>query len=142
MPVNSLTLSRLIAPCLAGIALLGLATRANSQAAEIPAAQSLPAVRSAAEAALRSQLDSSMTGVIFEAAALDSRLRLAACPARLSVNATLPRGTQSRVMVRVACNGSVYWSVNVPVDIHRKTDVLVMRRAVGRGENVTAADVL
>ena len=101
-----------------------------------PAAQSLPAVRSAAEAALRRQLDPAVTGVMFEAAELDSRLRLAACPAPLAVNATLPRGTQSRVMVRVACKSSVYWTVNVPVDIHRKTDVLVMRRAVGRGENI------
>jgi flagella basal body P-ring formation protein FlgA len=135
MPVNSLTLS-----CLLGAALLGLAAQANSQGA--PPAQSLPAVRSAAEAALRRQLDPSITGVIFEAAELDSRLRLAACPAPLTVNATLPRGTQSRVLVRVACSSSVYWSLNVPVDIHRNTDVLVMRRAVGRGENIAAGDVL
>ena len=120
--------------------MLCLATQANSQSA--PAAQSLPAVRTAAEAALRRQLDATMTGVIFDAAELDSRLRLVACPAPLSVNAMLPRGTQSRVMVRVACKGSVNWSLNVPVDIHRKTDVLVMRRAVGRGENIAAGDVL
>jgi flagella basal body P-ring formation protein FlgA len=137
MPVNSLTLC-----CLLGLALLGLSAPANSQGAETPAAQSLPAVRSAAEAALRRQLDAGTTGVILEAAALDSRLRLVACPAPLATNATLPRGTQSRVMVRVACNSNIYWSVNVPVDIHRKTDVLVMRRAVGRGENIAAADVL
>jgi len=135
MPVKSLTLS-----CLLG---LGLATQANSQGASpTPAAQSLPAVRSAAEAALRRQLDLGVTGVIFEAAELDSRLRLAACPAPLAVNATLPRGTQARVLVRVACKSSVYWSLNVPVDIHRKTDVLVTRRAVGRGENIAVGDVL
>src|SRR5687768_15823055 len=105
MPVNSLTLS-----CLLGLSLLGLPAQANSQGAELPAAQSLPAVRSAAETALRRQLDAGMTGVILEATALDSRLRLAACPAPLAVTATLPRGTQSRVMVRVACKGNVYWS--------------------------------
>jgi len=131
MPVKSLTL----------LCLLALATQANSQGA-VPAGQPLHAVRSAAVAALRRQLDSSMTGVIFEAAELDPRLRLTACPTPLAVNATLPRGTQSRTMVRVACKGTVFWSVNVPVDIHRKTDVLVMRRAVGRGENISAADVL
>ena len=80
--------------------------------------------------------------MILEAAELDSRLRLAACPAPLATTAALPRGTQSRVMVRVACNSNIYWSLNVPVDIHRKTDVLVMRRAVGRGENIAAGDVL
>jgi flagella basal body P-ring formation protein FlgA len=124
------------------MAVLGLATPANSQGTPTPATQSLPAVRSAAEAALRRQLDPGVTGVIFEAAELDSRLRLAACAAPLAVTATLPRGTQSRVMVRVACKSNVYWSLNVPVDIHRKTDVLVMRRAVGRGENIAVGDVL
>jgi flagella basal body P-ring formation protein FlgA len=137
MPVNTLTLSLLF-----GLAVIGLATQANSQGTPAPAAQSLPAVRSAAEAALRRQLDPAVTGVIFEAAELDSRLRLAACPAPFTVNAALPRGTQSRVMVRVACKSSVYWSVNVPVDTHRKMDVLVMRRAVGRGEKIAAGDVL
>jgi len=137
MPVNSLTLC-----CLLGAASLGFATQANSQGAEAPAAQSLSAVRKAAESALRRQLDASMTGVILEASELDSRLRLAACPAPLAVNATLPRGTQSRVLVRVACKGNVNWSLNVPVDIHRETSVLVMRRAVGRGENIATGDVL
>jgi flagellar basal body P-ring formation protein FlgA len=137
MPVNSLTLC-----CLLGAASLGFATQANSQSAEAPAAQSLPAVRKAAETSLRRQLDASMTGVILEAAELDSRLRLATCPAPLAVTATLPRGTQSRVLVRVACKGSVNWSLNVPVDIHRETSVLVMRRAVGRGESIAAGDVL
>jgi flagella basal body P-ring formation protein FlgA len=137
MPVNSLTLS-----CLFGLAVIGFATQANSQGTPAPAAQSLPAVRSAAEAALRRQLDPAVTGVTFEADELDSRLRLAACPAPFAVNAALPRGTQSRVMVRVACKSGVYWTVNVPVDIHRKMDVLVMRRAAGRGEKIAAGDVL
>src|SRR5882672_8456804 len=137
MPVNTLTLS-----CLLGAALLGLATQANSQGAEVPTAQSLPAVRSAAVSALRRQLDPTVTGVILEAAELDARLRLPACPGPLAINAALPRGTQSRVMVRVACKTNVYWSLNVPVDIHRKTDVLVTRRALGRGENIAATDVL
>jgi flagella basal body P-ring formation protein FlgA len=131
MQVNPLTL----------LCLLALATQANSQGAP-PTAQSLPAVRSAAVDALRRQLDPSVTGVNFDAAELDSRLRLIACPAPLTANGALPRGTQARVMVRVACNSSVYWTVNVPVDIHHKSDVLVMRRAVGRGENIAAGDVL
>jgi len=133
MTVNSLTLV---------LALLCFATQANSQTAAPAGAQSLPAVRSAAEAALRRQIDPGVTGVVFEAAELDSRLRLAVCPVPLAVNATLPRGTQSRVLVRVACKGSVNWTLNVPVDIHRETTVLVMRRAVGRGENIAAGDVL
>lgn len=136
MPVNSLTL-------LAAGLLLGFTPQANSQGATSDsAAQSLPTVRRAAEGALRHELDPAVTGVSFEAAELDPRLRLAACTAPLSVKGTLPRGTQARVMVRVACNSSVFWTLNVPVDIHRKTDVLVMRRAVGRGENIAPGDVL
>ncbi len=126
MPVNSLTLF------VVGL-LLGFAPQANAQDAPSAAAQSLPAVRRAAEGALRHELDPAVAGVAFEAAELDPRLRLAACPAPLTVKGTLPRGTQARVLVRVACNSSVFWTLNVPVDIHRKTDVLVIRRAVGRG---------
>jgi flagella basal body P-ring formation protein FlgA len=81
-------------------------------------------------------------GVELTAAALDARLRVPACAAPLVTNATLPRGTQSRVVVRVACNANAIWNLNVPVEIHRKTDVLVTRRAVARGEGMGAADVV
>ena len=138
MLVNPLTLSRLL-----GLLLLGLATQANSQAtAAGDAAQSLAAVRRAAEGQLRRELDRGVTGVTFTAADLDARLRVAACPAALVTTGKLPRGTQARVMVRVACNSTVYWSLNVPVDIHHATDVLVLRRAVGRGELIREEDVL
>jgi flagella basal body P-ring formation protein FlgA len=137
MPVNSLTLSLL----LAGIGWWGLVSPAHSQVVETPT-QSLAAVRAAAESALRRQIEPAATGVILEAANLDARLRLAACPAPLAVEVALPRGAQSRVLARVACKKTVSWTVNVPVEIHRKADVLVMRRAVGRGENIASADVV
>jgi flagella basal body P-ring formation protein FlgA len=138
MLVKPLTLSFLL-----GLLLSGLATQANSQvvpASEAP--QSLAAVRRAAEGQLRRELDAGRTGVSFTAAELDSRLRVAACPTALVTTGKLPRGTQARVLVRVACNSRVYWSLNVPVDIHHATDVLVLRRAVGRGEIIRAEDVL
>jgi flagella basal body P-ring formation protein FlgA len=91
---------------------------------------------------LRRELDAGVTGVSFIAAELDARLRVAACPAPLLTTGKLPRGTQARVLVRVACNSSVYWSLNVPVDIHHLTQVLVLRRAVGRGEIIREEDVL
>lgn len=128
---------------LSGLLLFGLATPANSQgAAAGDATQSLVAVRRAAEGQLRRELDSGVTGVKFTAAELDSRLRVAACPGPLVTTGKLPRGTQARVLVRVACNSTVYWSLNVPVDIHHATEVLVLRRAVGRGEIIRAEDVL
>lgn len=133
MSVNPLTLSALV------LALFATATR--SQGAPADTVQSLPAVRRAAEAELRRELDPAATGVMFEAAELDPRLRVTACTSPLVVTGKLPRGTQARVLVRVACNGNAYWSLNVPVDIRRKADVLVMRRAVGRGEPIGAGDV-
>jgi flagella basal body P-ring formation protein FlgA len=137
MSVNSLTLSLV----LAGLGSWGWIAPAHSQAMETPA-QSLPAVRAAAESALRRQIEPAASGVILEAAHLDARLRLAACPGPLAVDVALPRGTQSRVLARVACKNTVSWTLNVPVDIHRKADVLVMRRAVGRGENIAVGDVI
>jgi flagella basal body P-ring formation protein FlgA len=137
MPVNSLTLSLV----LAGVGLLGVASKSRAQVGETPT-QSLSAVRTAAESALRRQIEPAASGVILEAASLDARLRLAACPAPLAVEVALPRGTQSRVLARVACRNTVFWSLNVPVDIHRKADVLVMKRAVGRGENIATVDVV
>lgn len=134
MPVKSLTLLLL--------ALLG-SSLAYSQGAPAGAAtQSLSAVRRAAEGHLRRELDPRMTGVTLEAAELDSRLRVAACTSPLVVTGKLPHGTQARTLVRVACNTHVFWTLNVPVDIHRATDVLVLKRAVGRGENIRAEDVL
>jgi len=138
MLVKPLTLRFLL-----GLLLFGLATQANSQVVPaIEATQSLAAVRRAAEGQLRRELDAGRTGVSFTAAELDSRLRVAACPTVLVTTGKLPRGTQARVLVRVACNSTVYWSLNVPVDIHHATDVLVLRRAVGRGEIIRAEDVL
>src|SRR3954462_2446242 len=66
--------------------------------------QSLAAVRTAAERALRRQIDPQLGGVTLNAAALDSRLRLAACPAELETFAQPPRGNQARALVRVSCS--------------------------------------
>lgn len=134
MPVKSLTLVLVL--------LLGASLARAQDAPSGAATQSLSAVRRAAEGHLRRELDPRMTGVTLEAAELDSRLRVAACTSPLVVSGKLPRGTQARALVRVACNGNVYWTLNVPVEIHRATDVLVLKRAVGRGENIRAEDVL
>jgi flagella basal body P-ring formation protein FlgA len=102
--------------------------------------QSLAALRSAAERALRRQIDPQLGGVELKAAALDARLRLAACPGELETFAQAPRGNQARGLVRVSCGSR--WSVNVPVEIRRELDVLVLKRPVTRGEILGAADVV
>lgn len=103
--------------------------------------QSLAAVQHAAEAAVRRELDVSLTGVTLTAADLDARLRVPACPTALETQTNLPRGNQTRVLVRVGCKTPANWNINVPVDIRRETTVLVLRRAMARGESIGAGDV-
>src|SRR5688500_2128202 len=131
MSVKRLTIwSVLFTCCVAGLA-----------GAQAPAAwQSLDTVRSAAERGLRAQLDTQLKGVELSARALDTRLRVVACGSKLETEASAPRGTQSRVLVRVSCPAAP-WTLNVPVDIRREFAVLVLRRPVGRGESLTAKDV-
>jgi flagella basal body P-ring formation protein FlgA len=139
MSVNSLTLLRRLQLRVLLLAALLAAPPGHAQSPEA-GVQPLAAIRAAAERALRATIDASLPGVQLEAAALDVRLRLAACATRLDALATAPRHSQSRVPVRVSCAAPA-WTVNVPVEIRRSHDVLVLRRAVGRGESITAADL-
>src|SRR3990170_4789408 len=118
MPVNTLT-----AVSMLGALLLGLSAAASAEgAAPEGVMQSLSAVRREAVAAVRREIDPSIPGVTLTAAELDPRLRVSACGGPLSARATMPRGTQARVLVRVACNAHSHWNLSVPVDIHRKAD--------------------
>jgi flagella basal body P-ring formation protein FlgA len=103
--------------------------------------QPLAAVRRAAESAVRRELDPALAGVTLSAAELDTRLRFAACPTSLDTMAMAPRGNQARVLVRVSCRAPANWNINVPVEIRRETSVLVLRRAMARGETIGAGDV-
>lgn len=103
--------------------------------------QALSSVRAAAERAVRGVLDPKATGVSIEAGTLDPRLRLAACATPLEAHAQPPRGNQSRVLARVSCMQGSPWTVHVPVDIRRTHNVLVLKRAIARGEAIGAADV-
>lgn len=140
MPVNPLTsgVSRIFVRVLLGS--LSLALGAQCLAQQAPAQQSLDSVRSAAEHALRDEL-AHVPGVQLTAVALDPRLRLAACGARLETQATPPRGTQTRSLVRVTCSQGANWTVNVPVEIRREVTVFVVKRSLARGEAMVAADV-
>ncbi|HKU89237.1 MAG TPA: flagellar basal body P-ring formation chaperone FlgA [Steroidobacteraceae bacterium] len=126
----------------AGVAPAQGQVRSAAVAETPPGLQSLAAVRSAAERALRRQIDPQLGGVTLNAVALDTRLRLAACPNALDTLAQPPRGNQARALVRVSCSGAVTWTLNVPVEIRRELDVLVLKRAVARGEILGAADVV
>lgn len=132
------TLSVLAVLLAASLADAGFEARAQESAG----LQSLQAVRSAAERALRRQIDAQLSGITLNAAALDPRLRLPACAAELEAFAQPPRGNQARALVRVGCASGTPWTLNVPVEIRRELDVLVLRRPVARGEILAAADVV
>jgi len=103
--------------------------------------QSLARIQRVAESALRRELDPALPKVELTATDLDARLRLAACGVPLDTNTAMPRGSQTRVLVRVACKSPAIWSVNVSVDIRREATLLVLRRAIARGETIGAGDV-
>jgi flagella basal body P-ring formation protein FlgA len=119
-----------------------LATASGSVASQAlaPGTQPLESVRATAEAGLRGVIDPGLPGVQLEAMSLDSRLRLPACHGKLGSFVAAPRHNQSRVPVRVTC-ATPTWTVHVPVEIRRAHPVLVMRRAVSRGERILPADV-
>ncbi len=121
--------------------MLLLASVAAGAQESVGGVQSLSAIRRDAVAAVAREVGAGIAGVTFEAADLDPRLRLTACPTPLTARAAAPRGTQSRLLVRVSCTAGAFWNLNVPVEIHRRSEVLVMRRAVARGAAITAADV-
>jgi len=135
MPVKTLTVSCVV------LLLAAHAAGVQAQAPDATGLQSLAAVRSAAERALRQQIDPQVPGVQLQATALDARLRLPACANALETYAQPPRGSQARALVRVGCSAGASWTLNVPVEIRREVDVLLLRRAVARGETLAAGDV-
>jgi flagella basal body P-ring formation protein FlgA len=115
------------------------ATSARSQE---PGVQPLDGVRQAAERAVRREIDPALTNVALDPVPLDPRLRLPPCATALESQAQPPRGLQTRVLARVSCNAGATWSLNVPVDIRREVTLLILRRAIGRGETIAPADVI
>lgn len=144
MRVNALTtrVSTLLKTVAVACAAMFLLFAARAFAQEQPGVQSLSAVRLAAERALRRAIDPAPAGVQLAAATLDPRLRLLPCGGALQTYLQPPRGSQARVAVRVSCRQGATWSVNVPVEISREQQVLVLKRAVARGEILGAGDVV
>jgi flagella basal body P-ring formation protein FlgA len=106
------------------------------------AVESLPAIRSAAQSYVKSLVPASAGETTVTVGQLDSRLRLARCPAK-QLTASLPAGMalQARSTVGVSCAAPVHWTVYVPVTIESKIEVLVLTHAVNREARLTAADV-
>ena len=120
----------------------GLAAAAATAAADSGAAQPLAAVRAAAEAQVRTQLHGVAYEVHVQAADLDPRLHLAACPVALTATAPAASEPAARVTVRVSCTTSrQLWSLFVPVAVESEIPLLVLRQSQIRGARLTAQDV-
>jgi flagellar basal body P-ring formation protein FlgA len=106
------------------------------------AVQDVESIRASATAFVRERLQPTGNVVIHaQAAALDPRLRLAACTQ--PVIAFSPAGeirAAARTTIGVRCNAPA-WSVYVPVTVESELPVLVTTRALPRNAAVTAQDV-
>ncbi len=103
--------------------------------AQDAALQPLASIRAAAEKAVRDIID---PGIVWREAQRH-RAGSASAPGWMQQQthtfAPAPRHTQSRVPVRVSC-AAPSWTMNVPVEIRRTHQVLLLKRAVGRGEAI------
>lgn len=105
--------------------------------AAAPAWQSVASVR---DAALRHAREAVPADARLEAGRLDERLHLSACPAALLTRTSSE--TPTALSVEVRCEtAQAAWKLFVPVSVSVQVPVLVTKRALARGQAVTAADV-
>jgi flagella basal body P-ring formation protein FlgA len=97
--------------------------------------ESLDRIREVARAFATQQADA---GTQVQVSALDSRLRLPACAQE--PQAFAPAGSSGRgaLTIGVRCDAPMAWSIYVPVRISETRRVLVLRRALARGEVINA----
>jgi len=72
--------------------------------------------------------------VSFEIGAIDDRLRLPRCDVPLTVDARTNETAGMHQRARVECEGTKPWSLYVPVTVSRSLPVVIVARAVARGE--------
>ncbi len=80
-------------------------------------------------------------GIIVTATELDSRLRLAQCPAPLHAAQVSGGRLQARTSIGVSCRQGANWTIYVPVDVESEIPVLILRVPEARGARITGADV-
>jgi len=103
--------------------------------------QSLQSIQAAAEQHVLSSAPSKVGTLRVQAISLDSRLRLAQCPAMLE--AFLPSGMNlgPRATVGVRCTQGTPWTVYVAVAIESEAPVLILNRPISHDSPLTPADV-
>jgi flagella basal body P-ring formation protein FlgA len=76
-----------------------------------------------------------------EVGQLDRRLRLPLCDKPLSAFLSPASRTATRQSVGVRCDGTLPWSLYVPVTVERPGQVVVSTRPIPRGQVIAEADV-
>lgn len=117
--------------------LLGVASFSNAHTAVEP----LESIQAAAEKQVRSLLPESKAKHYVTAQRLDSRLRLAACTAKLEAFIANNATVSARSTVGVRCPSQNTWTVYVPVNVEVETPILVLLRPLARRAAVEPADV-
>ncbi len=103
--------------------------------------QSHASIRMAAKDFLLSQAPNTADKVEITVQRLDHRLRLALCDQPLQAYLP-PSGKKSgRVTVGIRCDGTKPWSLYMPARVALMADVVVVRRALHRGQRIDRADL-
>jgi len=103
--------------------------------------QDLHSIQQQAVAFVEQHADSFSVPPEVVAGDLDSRLRLAQCERPLQAFAS-PGGLRpGHGVVGVRCDGERPWKIYAPVDISLPAEVVVLARAMRRGEIIAAADL-
>lgn len=129
-------------PATVGLLTIALFSGAHAHAAVNPgnSVQPLASIQSAVEAFVKGAHSGDATlGV--EVRALDDRLRLPACTNPLQTSWSPGSRDTGQVTVRVQCLAPKPWQLHVQADVTRDTTVWVLKRAVQRGDQLTATRV-
>ena len=126
------------------VALVGILTLAAGaltpgvRASADPQWQSIDSIKAAAVAATRASINKPDASI--EAAAIDGRLRLAACTAPL--DGRLEREVRNgQGTVAIACTGTSPWRLFVPVRVVEQVSVVVARHPLAAGAVLSADDL-
>lgn len=104
--------------------------------------QDLSGVPGAAERYLAGVMQKNFPGdqTRIQIAAIDPRLRLAACDKPLTYSTHSNQLSASNVTLRVECRGSSPWSFYLASSVQRLRPILVASRNLGRGDLITDQD--
>ncbi len=110
--------------------------------AETPSWQPVEQIAAAAESFLSARTGALAGNTTVQAGNIDSRQRLAYCDQPLA--GFLRSGTEikARTIVGVRCSGTRPWKVYVPVDVIVTEQVLIARRTLNKGHQLTAEDLI